>query len=91
MMKRIFKYQLKRTDYQRLHLPIGSKILSVVQQNDNLVLYALVDDDVSIKRPYGVYILITGHSACDVSDATFLGTVKLLDVAHVFIKQGALC
>ena len=43
--KVIYKYKLEITDYQKIYLPIGSKILSVANQRESLCLWALVDPD----------------------------------------------
>jgi hypothetical protein len=39
---KIFKYNLEVTDEQTLKLPPGSRVLSVINQRDNIVLYAFV-------------------------------------------------
>lgn len=41
--QRIYKYELQVTDNQNIMLPIGSKILTVQNQNEKACLWALVD------------------------------------------------
>jgi 3-oxoacyl-(acyl-carrier-protein) synthase len=88
-MKSIYKYELDITDSQILDLPVGSKLLSVANQNNKIVLYALVNVDVTFKKSHTIITHGTGHQANDVDDATFLGTVLLHSgqlVFHVFYK-----
>jgi hypothetical protein len=53
-MKKIFKYKLEAVDEQILELPRGSKILSVEEQNGDIVLYALVDSDAESSKLFGM-------------------------------------
>lgn len=88
-MKVIYKYILKVQDIQDLFLPIESKILSVEEQNNEIVLYALVDSGAESIERYSIIIHGTGHPADDIVDYNFLGTVKLFNgigVFHVFYK-----
>lgn len=88
-MKTIHKYNLKSTDYQELVLPLGSKILSVNEQRENIVLYALVDTAITQIELFSIIIHGTGHLANDVEDYIFLGTVKMMNgslMLHVFYK-----
>ena len=88
-MKWIFKYPLQITDQQRIELPHNSKILSIETQNDNPVLYALVDDEKIKTETYSFIIHGTGHPAEDVGEYEFLGTLKMFNgsgMFHVFYK-----
>jgi len=89
-MKTIFKYILKVEDYQELELPKGSVVLSVEEQREEIVLYALVENTSEGKDTYDIIIHGTGHNAGDIkSDDRFLGTVKMHDgllMFHVFCK-----
>ena len=87
-MKRIFKYPLRITYTQELSLPIGSEILSVANQDDNIVLYALVDDSLPCTHNYQVRIYGTGDVATD--EADFVGTVSMHNsrfMFHVFTRR----
>jgi hypothetical protein len=86
-MKKIFKYVL---DGDPLTLPAGSKIISVSNQRDNIVLYAIVDTEINDKMIYSIFITKTDQEiGRDLTDYTFLGTVPLLGGAfmfHIFYK-----
>lgn len=88
-MKRIYKYTLEITDAQKLKLPSGSRILSVEEQNQQIVLYAVVDTSVSesLTDDYKIFIIGTGHCADESIHKSFIGTVKLAEgrlMFHVF-------
>jgi hypothetical protein len=89
-MKRIFKYPLQVVDSQKLTIPASSKILSVQNQNEEIVLYALVDDTITLTHTYQIIIHGTGHQADDVLDFNFLGTVSMHGgrlMFHVFTRR----
>ena len=86
-MEVIYKYTLSVTDEQTLTLPEGSKILSVLEQGNKIVLYALVDVNKANTRSeedYSIVIVGTGNFINSVKTYTFLGTVKLADGALMF-------
>lgn len=87
-MKRILKYTLDIVDYQELTLSENSKILSVVNQRDNIVLYALTSEPTTCT--YSIIMHGTGHPADDVIGAQFIGTVSLYNgslMFHVFARR----
>lgn len=87
-MKRIFKYTLDIVDYQELTLSENSKILSVANQRDNIVLYALTNELTTCT--YAIIMHGTGHPADDVIGAQFIGTVSLYNgslMFHVFARR----
>lgn len=101
-MKRIYKYKLRLKDNQHIKLPLGSKILSVIDQIDQfgptIMLYALVEDEIvesmvgDLSKPdvYDIAVRGTGHPAHNIIDYDFLGTVKLLEghqIYHVFYRR----
>lgn len=90
-MKRIYKYELKIVDYQDLELPKNSKILSVKNQYENIVVYAIVDTEIKIYDLYHFVIKGTGHDLPEgLDDYDFLGTVKLAKgelMFHIFYKK----
>ena len=87
-MKRILKYTLDIVDHQELTLSNNSKILSVENQRDNIVLYAITDE--ASPCHYSIIIHGTGHPADDVIGAQFIGTVSLYNgslMFHVFARR----
>ena len=90
----IYKYKLEPEDRQVLNLPKGAEILSVVEQRDEVVIYAFVEEDnISDTEPLTFIIRGTGHDAGNFKrqNYTFLGTVKLEGGAlmfHVFYRKG---
>ncbi len=89
MSQIIYKYPLKMAIMQEVALPQRTKILSIQFQQDQLVLWALIDDK---SEPVSIAIEIfgTGHiidpPACGM-DRTHLATAQHADgmVWHVFI------
>ena len=89
-MKTIYKYPLIAMHTQTLELPKGSSILSVMNQFDEIVIYALVDTEEKQTEKYTITTHGTGHKADDVCNFKFLGTVKLEDgrlMFHVFYRK----
>lgn len=90
-MKKIYKYTLKPTDFQILELPKKSNIISVIEQKNQIVLYAIVNDDISETELYDIIIKETGHDLPENFDLyTFLGSVNLINgslIFHVFYKK----
>ena len=87
-MKQIFKYTLNPTDTQDITMPEDAEVLSVAEQRDKIVVYALVDPKAAtgLKR---FKVVGTGHpmdnDALDAYD--FISTVKLMGgqlMFHVF-------
>jgi hypothetical protein len=88
-MKTIYKYPLDVTDQQGLKLPWNSKILSVAEQNNQIVLYALVNTSEERIEQWLIFMRGTGHDAEDMENTRFLGTVKLRNgslMFHVFCE-----
>lgn len=94
-MKVIYKYPVDITDEQVIKIPLGSKILSVIEQNNKIVLYAIVHPGVEYTREIILRIVGTGHEIpFSLDDFKFMGSVKLHDgqlVFHVFVKEGCVC
>lgn len=87
MTKRIFKYQLEIDDSQSLLLPKGAEILTVQAQDNNPMLWALVNpDEETEERNFETFG--TGHPVgYDMGvERTYIGTyhVKGDYVFHVF-------
>lgn len=97
MTSKIYKYKLEVTDDQIVKLPLGSRILSVMNQYDKIVLYALISDNETGNEEVSIKIVGTGHDIDFFIPApefdvgyNFLGTVSLYDgelMFHVFIKK----
>jgi len=60
-MKTIYKYALELTDRQLVSIPLGSKILSVDNQNGAICVWVEVDSDVPYYRDYVFRIVGTGN------------------------------
>jgi len=90
-MKRIYKYTLEAQTEQKLELPLGSQVLTVKEQRNDAVLYALVNPNEEKKEVYQVLAFGTGHDIeYDLSDYNFLNSVLLYGgnlVFHLFIKR----
>ena len=89
-MRKIFKYQLEITDYQTIEVKSPAVLLSVAEQNNQIVMYAIVDD-LEYGIPVDVMIIGTGRPIKDdVENYKFLGTVKLANgrlMFHVFARH----
>jgi len=91
MIGKIYKYVLDNVKGQTIKLPQGSQVLSVMNQYDKIVLYALVPDNKKYTENVSIKIVGTGHDIDFNIDPTcgykFLGTVSLYDgelMFHVF-------
>ena len=86
-MRKIYKYELERTDAQYIHLPIGYKMLAVKIQNDRIFLWALVDDsNTSVKVK--IRIFGTGNPIEDESNLEFIDTVEDSSfIWHIFEEK----
>lgn len=83
-MYKIYKYELELTDNQSLTLPENSKILTVIEQNNKIVLYAKVSDS-EWQDFFMIHIRGTGHPIFET--AKYLNTVKINQfVWHVFYQ-----
>lgn len=88
-MKRVYKYVLAATEQQVLFLPKGSEVLSVAEQRNDMVLYAMVRDDAGEVERHTVRVHGTGHPVHD-DPGRFIGTVNLHGGAlmfHMFVKK----
>lgn len=90
-METIWKFPLEIQGSQEIQVPKGATILSVIDQNNIPVMYAIVDPEAS-KMPLKVQIRGTGRPVeKHLTDAHyFLGTVSILGgtlVWHVFVEK----
>lgn len=91
-MKCIYKYQLDLIIGipQSVDMPIGSEILSVKEQYNEVVLYALVDPTRD-KRSRKIVIIATGQEYENLHASQYIGTVSLdrgILMFHVFAGHG---
>lgn len=88
MIRKVFKYQLKIQAEQEIELPSHSRILSVKNQRNSIVLYAEVREDIKETKKIKVFLVCTGDKVP--LDATlFLDTVLLnngIYVLHVYLS-----
>jgi hypothetical protein len=86
MNNRIWKYVLEITDQQTLSLPVGAKILSVHNQNNNICLWVMVDMFSQEYEDRIIEMFGTGPGFyIDEKERTYIGTVVLEKyVWHIF-------
>ena len=91
-MNAIYKYELSGDTLQTVSLPINSTVLSVVEQHQDIVMYAVADVEQENTQEIQFLLLGTGQIFDNTLDGySFLNTVKLSDGAimvHVFYKEG---
>ena len=90
MTHTIYKYELEPAAVQIIYLPAFAQVLSVHNQNEKMVVWALVDSSPDVvKEPVQFRIIGTGNDASGADGCTFLGTVLMNDgqyVWHTFYK-----
>ena len=88
MSKEIRKFRLQIKDKQKINMPVDSKILSVQEQFDIAVIWALVNPDMLDYEDVSIRMIGTDHDIEDeILDAQFIGTVQLHSgslVSHVW-------
>jgi len=91
-MNAIYKYELSGDTLQTVSLPINSTVLSVVEQHQDIVMYAVADVEQENTQEIQFLLLGTGQIFDNTLDGySFLNTVKLSGGAimvHVFYKEG---
>ncbi len=91
-MMTVKKYAMQITAAQTVKLPENAKVLSVMEQHEGIVLFALIDSDRAATEPYTVIILGSEYEAPDLTGYRFLGTCGIhhgLQTVHVFIREEA--
>ncbi|MEK6881675.1 MAG: hypothetical protein AABY22_18795, partial [Nanoarchaeota archaeon] len=88
----IYKYQIPILNENEIEISGLIKVLSIVEQYENPVLYALVDKEDKKLSRIRVIILGTGHDARKLMDKEwkFISTLKFHDgdlMFHFFIKE----
>jgi len=84
----IYKYPL-RIGVTELNLPLDAEVLTVQTQNNEPMLWAIVDPDDSETEKRVFYMLGTGHRhpSSEFTDLEFIATIQLSNgelVFHVF-------
>jgi len=80
-MNMISKYKLENIDQQTIVIPLPARILSAAEQNNDIVLYSIIDDEKDVPTiPVDILIKGTGDVVeNNIGLYTFIGTVKLFD------------
>lgn len=90
-MNKICQYKLENIDQQTIEIPYPAVIHSVVEQNNDIVLYAIVDDEDSQMICIDILVRGTGEVLDDdICLYVSIGTVKLFDgkeIWHVFYRR----
>lgn len=85
-MNKIFKIKLENIDRQTIEIPLPARILSVVEQDNDIVLNSIIDDDKDVPT-VSVDLLIIGIDEVvenNIDVYNFLGTVLLLDGKEIW-------
>lgn len=89
-MKRIFKYTLQITDFQKISVPKDSTILTVQMQREIPCLWVLVDTEKEYEDRF-IRIIGTGNPVPE-GIIRYIGTFQTLEdnwfVGHVFEVEG---
>lgn len=83
----VYKYNLPVEDVSIIKIPMGSQLLSVEEQNGEIVVYALIPDSRHIVMVDVKFrVAGTGHSVDYRDTKNFLGTVRIREkfFFHVF-------
>jgi hypothetical protein len=83
MSKKIFKYQLENTHFQKVEMPKGAEILCIQTQNEIPCIWALVEPNASLTcRVFETFF--TGHEVPENANRKYVGTYQLANGAYVF-------
>jgi hypothetical protein len=87
---KIYKYDFNFTIFARngvaeISLPLGSKVLSIQNQDGELKLWALVDETEELSHTWHYYVFGTGLYFPDKSDLEYVTTVQVNELVwHIF-------
>ena len=87
----IWKYPIEVTESQMLRVPKGAKVLTVLVQEGQPCIWALVDISIADTECIEVLTFGTGQPDIDIDDADYLGAYQLPEVnvvGHVWTKGG---
>ncbi len=88
-MNKIFEHVLENVDHQIIDINFPARILSVIEKNNDIVLYSMGDDGKDVTTiSLDILIIGTGEVVDDMVKFIFLGTVKLFDkeIWHVLYR-----
>jgi hypothetical protein len=86
-MKRIYKYPLYGNTYN-VNIPVGSEIMSVINQDGVAMVYALVDPTQTTIKTVAFHVIGTGWDIADPNNLEFVGTFQDNEfVWHVFYDR----
>jgi hypothetical protein len=84
-MYSILKYTLRDEGTQAVEMPLGSEILSVESQGDDIVLFASVKPQEESKMVYEIKVFTTGQEiSLNLTNYRFIGTVNMHGGAFIF-------
>lgn len=91
MAKKIYKYPLK-SPIDWVNIPVGSKILSVIEQKAVITVYVLVNTEEVAMEPYNFIAINTGKPIefNEFESYVFLDTVVVKSegiIHHIFYKN----
>ena len=90
-MSLIRKFVLENKNLQKLRLPCNSKIMSVIEQSNKIVLYVMISNNCSDRD---LLIHVIGYEQIFSSlDKKFIGTVSLgggTQIVHIFYEWDVL-
>jgi len=76
-MNTVYKYPLTWVTEQTVLLPKGAEVLTAMLQNDDLILWAMVDTDAPLTERY-FQVYGTGHEISDApDDMAYISTVRM--------------
>jgi hypothetical protein len=86
MTKTIWKFEMEIDDTQVINMPKGAEILSIQLQNNEPVIWALVNPEEPDKEPRQFEMFGTGYLIpCDISiNRKFLGTIQPIGIGSSF-------
>lgn len=85
MSHRIFKYPLEVESRQILTMPIGARVLSIDEQNECPVLFALVDSEAEFEQR--IFRVVSTGEDFNAEDSVFVGAVILKGWYSAFVFE----
>lgn len=85
--KKIFKYELKLVEEQKVEMPISAKIIHIDVQFGVICVWVIVDPLVDVYHKRTFHIVGTGHDMPKTEELTHIGSVLMktgLFVWHIF-------
>lgn len=86
MKKTIHKHTLDDMPLQIISLPVGAKIISAINQHEEIVIYYLFDIETTMREDRRIEIWGTGHEIGydSTTKREFIGTVSMNNARLVF-------